>query len=139
MVCKCKTKEEHANRAVSYERDAHAAKSTAADREIASLRAQLAALTPDASQYEIIEAVPIGPHLVMRVRYPVCEHRPSDRVMVFLDAAPVDALKWRRIDPHFREGPTASGAAPPPSARFPATAEGWADAQSYARAKERVR
>ena len=57
--------------------------------------------------------------------------------MVFLNVTEVQVLKWRRIDPHFRD-PAATrkpSEAPPPAARFPATPEGWTDAVAYARSK----
>ena len=54
--------------------------------------------------------------------------------MVFLNVTESQAMKWRRIDPHFR--PTKAALkpteAPGPAARFPATLEGWEDAIQYA-------
>ena len=58
--------------------------------------------------------------------------------MVFLNVSEADVLRWRKIDPHFRD-PKASRTpkeAPPPAARFPASKEGWADALVYANSKK---
>jgi hypothetical protein len=56
--------------------------------------------------------------------------------MVFLNVSELDALKWKEIDPHFRdEKHRLATAAPSPAARFPGSDEGWLDAYAYARAK----
>jgi hypothetical protein len=104
-------------------------------RAIAALKSE----TPDAERFEIIEVNRIGAHLVMKVQYPNCAKcaYEGNKVMVFLNVSERDVLRWRRIDPHFRD-PKASRSpreAPPPAARFPASAEGWADAITYARGK----
>jgi hypothetical protein len=95
--------------------------------------------TPDAENYEIEEAEAVGQHLVLRVRYPNCEKCSYEghKVMVFLNTNAAEALKWKRIDPHFREdkGVSKSREAPSPAARFPASPEGWQDALTYARVK----
>lgn len=96
--------------------------------------------TPDASKYEIEDAVPVGTHLVLKVKYPNCRACSYEgvKVLVYLDVSPVAALQWRKIDPHFADPKTPRPArnAPPPAARFPASAEGWADALDYARGKQ---
>lgn len=97
--------------------------------------------TPDASKYEIVEVERIGAHLVMKVRYPNCTRCAFEgtKVMVFLNVTEVQVIRWRKIDPHFR--PVAKlpqvQDAPSPSARFPASKEGWDDALAYARSKTR--
>jgi hypothetical protein len=95
---------------------------------------------PDAEKY-VIEAVQrIGQHLVMKVRYPNCVLCAFEgvKVMVFLNVSETQALMWRRIDPHFRAPMKALPShAPSPAARFPADAEGWADAVEYARTKSK--
>lgn len=99
------------------------------------------ALTPDAQRYEIVQAERVGPHLVLKVRYPNCAAcaYDGDKVMVYLDVTESDVLCWRRIDPHFRDPKAVrpSRDAPPPAARFPASAAGWTDALVYARGKVR--
>jgi hypothetical protein len=97
--------------------------------------------TPDNKKYEIQRAEIIGPHLVLEVLYPNCSLCAYEgrKVMVFLHTSTLDALKWREIDPHFRVfsklGIKVGNIAPSPSARFPASTEGWADAINYARSK----
>lgn len=95
--------------------------------------------TPDAGNFEIDEVERVGPHLVMRVIYPncaKCEYE-GKKVMVFLDVSEKEVLKWREIDPHFRNPQSVRSpkTAPTPAARFPATVEGWTDALVYARGK----
>lgn len=95
--------------------------------------------TPDAENYEIVQVEFVGEHLVVKVKYPNCAKCAfeGDKVMVFFNVTPKQALMWRRIDPHFRD-PSAIGKAreaPSPAARFPATPDGWADACNYARGK----
>jgi hypothetical protein len=60
------------------------------------------------------------------------------KVLVYLGVSALDAMRWRTIDPHFRDSKKASRdatEAPGPSARFPASEEGWADALAYAQVK----
>lgn len=75
----------------------------------------------------------------MKVQYPNCRRCAYEgvKVLVFANTTAMDALKWKRIDPHFRD-PKLKGLnteAPSPLARFPASAEGWADALAYAQGK----
>lgn len=103
------------------------------------LKAKLAASSPDNTKFEIRDAREVGPHLVMLVQYPNCTKCSYEgkKVMVFLNTKPLDALKWKKIDPHFSDPkekrPVQS--APSPAARFPASTEGWQDAMDYARSK----
>ena len=95
--------------------------------------------TPDSSNYEIVDIVRVGLHLVLKVLYPNCKKcaYEGNKVMVFLNVSEADVLRWRKIDPHFRD-PKASRTskeAPPPAARFPASQEGWEDALDYANSK----
>lgn len=103
------------------------------------LAAERYAKTPDAERYEIVEAARVGPHLVLKVQYPNCAAcaYEGNKVMVFLDVAEADVLRWRRIDPHFRDpkAPRPPREAAPPAARFPASSDGWYDAVAYARGK----
>lgn len=96
--------------------------------------------TPDADKYSIEDVVKVGNHLVMKVRYPNCSScsYEGNKVMVFLNVKELDALKWKHIDPHFRDPKlkNVSTHAPSPAARFPASAEGWADAIAYAHLKK---
>lgn len=94
---------------------------------------------PDSEKYAIEDVEQIGAHLVLKIRYPNCSKCSYEgvKVLVYLNTDTRAALKWRKIDPHFadpktRRGPTE---APSPAARFPASAEGWADAMAYAKSK----
>lgn len=94
--------------------------------------------TPDADKYQIIEALRVGTHLVLKVKYPNCFLCVFEgtKILVFLNVSEIQALMWRRIDPHFRNDKSLiSTQAPSPSARFPATSEGWSDAIAYAKSK----
>lgn len=108
-------------------------------RRVRELEAELASGTPDATNYDIEKVEIVGAHVVVQVKYPNCKRCAFEgtKVMVFLNTAPIDMLRWRRIDPHFRapdkKSPTE---APSPAARFPGTPAGWADAVAYARGKK---
>lgn len=94
--------------------------------------------TPDASKYHIEDVARVGSHLVLKVKYPNCSRCSFEgvKVMVFLNVSEADALRWRQIDPHFRDPKLKSfTSAPSPAARFPATSEGWSDALAYAQGK----
>lgn len=105
------------------------------------LEAKRYAMTPDKEKYEIVDFKRVGPHLVLKVVYPNCSKcsYEGNKVMVFLNVSESDVVKWRVIDPHFRERTPQQNSpreAPGPSARFPATTEGWNDAIAYASGKE---
>lgn len=103
--------------------------------------AKIAALpaTPDSQNFFIEGAADVGPHLVLRVKYPNCKNcaYEGSKVMVYLNVSPIDALKWKTIDPHFRNSELKSNEAPSPSARFPGSVEGWGDAIAYAESKNK--
>lgn len=99
-------------------------------------------VTPDPDAFEVTDVEQIGPHLVLKVRYPnyvTCTKQTyeGNKVMVFLNTTTIDALKWRKIDPHFREKSKnkPANAAPGPDARFPASEAGWQDAVDYVKLK----
>ena len=156
LICRCPSPQEHAQRAAEQarssadadarqaRRDAAAAvrraeaEAAAAKKAAAARVAELAGRTPDPDDYEVLRVEVISPHMVLRVRYPSCARcaYEGEKVLVLLHTRPVDAMRWRRIDPHFRDpSATSPTEAPPPAARFPASDEGWADAVKYARSK----
>lgn len=108
-------------------------------------RSDPAPTTPDKSNFVVEEIEEVGPHLVMKVRYPNCVRcsYEGNKVMVFLNVRTIDAIRWKIIDPHFRDrrdGRAAKSAiAPSPAARFPGDPEGWVDALEYAQQKRNVR
>jgi hypothetical protein len=115
----------------------------AAERLLVEERARQG-LTPDASSYEVVDFLRVGPHVVMKVLYPNCAKCSYEghKVLVLLDVTEADVLGWRKIDPHFRDPKSVARnrrEAPSPVARFPASAEGWKDAQEYASRKSRER
>lgn len=96
--------------------------------------------TPDKSNYNVEEVKRLNQHLVLKVSYPNCRNcvYEGNKVMVFLNTSPEEALLWKEIDPHFRDPKkVAKNAAPSPAARFPATSEGWADAIVFAQGKSK--
>lgn len=107
--------------------------------KVRQLESELQRQRTSTSTYTIERVVRISNHLVLQVRYPNCEHRAYEglKTMVFLNVTETQALKWRSIDPHFREMPEKlpDTEAPPPAARFPGTEAGFVDALSYARGK----
>jgi hypothetical protein len=104
-------------------------------KEIAFLKSQIAA-TPDSRQYEILEAEEVGGNLVLKVKYPNCERCSYEgvKVMVYLGCSVKAALRWKIIDPHFRDPVIKLDAktAPGPDARFPGSQQGWQHALWYA-------
>lgn len=99
--------------------------------------------TPDAEKYYVVDVLRCGEHLVMKVKYPNCAScaYEGNKVLVFLNVTETQALRWRRIDPHFRKasikGIVDVSSAPSPAARFPASDEGWIDAVEYAKRKSK--
>ena len=93
--------------------------------------------TPDASNYTVEDIARCGSHLVLKVKYPNCSNCAFEgiKVMVFLNVTELEALRWRKIDPHFRGSKAVKGEAPSPAARFPGTTDGWSDALAYAQGK----
>lgn len=76
-----------------------------------------------------------GSYLILRVKYPHCQNCAfdSNKILVF-KATPLEAMKWKEIDPHFRDKPSGPRAAPSPIARFPASADGWKHAKAFVQA-----
>lgn len=131
----CSSSPEGARRAAA---DAASYAEAQARTTVTTLKAQIAALAPDPTQFEIDEAKFVGPHLVARVLFPNCAKCAYEgkKVLVYLDIDVTKVLKWKRLDPHFRAaGPKSPQDAPPPAARFPASPEGWSDAIAYAVSK----
>lgn len=141
MTCRCLTPQMHADRLL-----ADAARSAQHREQVDAARIrELEGRTPNPDEFSVEDVEQVGHNLVIKVRYPGCARCDFDRckVMVYLGAQLQDAILWRRIDPHFRAPLTTMQLtgkplreAPSPAARFPASAEGWADALAYAKRKE---
>ena len=93
---------------------------------------------PDNSNRTILAATEVGPHLALKVEYPSCPNCSYEgiKIMVYLNHSLGDAIKWRQIDPHFREIMADDPhIAPPPHARFCPTEQGWKDALAFLKSK----
>ena len=125
-----------------YREEAHRKEVAEAEERARKATAEQYARTPDSEKYEVVQAERVDAHLVLKVLYPNCAKCAYEghKVMVFLNVTEADVLRWRKIDPHFRD-PKAARApreAPSPAARFPASPDGWCDALTYARGKDRA-
>lgn len=83
-------------------------------------------------EYSIEDVEVRGPFLLLRVKYPYCANcaYDNDKLLIF-KATALEAMKWREIDPHFRDKPAGPRAAPSPIARFPASKEGREHARQF--------
>ena len=94
-------------------------------------------MTPDCEQFTVLDAQVIGGHMVLRVRYPSCAlcSYEGEKILVYENVTPIEALKWSRIDPHFKDPmeKVSTHEAPAPSARFPASDLGWQRAITFAK------
>lgn len=128
MTCRCSSAAEHARRAEETRAESER---YAEERRRAS--------SPDPKGFHVEDGEQVGPHLVLKVKYPNCTLCAYEgcKVMVFLNMTFREAIRWKQIDPHFRDPKQqlASATAPSPAARFPASVEGWNDAIAYATAK----
>lgn len=133
MTCLCRSPAEHESRAIQSYADSARSEKEYYEKQIADLKRA----SPDNTKYEIVEIVRISEHVVLKVLYPNCSKcsYEGNKVMVFLNVSETQLVKWRSIDPHFREGSSTDREAPSPTARFPASVEGWDDAIQYARSK----
>lgn len=88
--------------------------------------------TPDSKSFEIEDVYDsINNYVILKVKYPNCSmcSYEGNKVIVYKGVGLKDVLKWREIDPHFREEKTYSiKEAPSPIARFPASDDGWMNA-----------
>lgn len=109
------------------------------------VRREYEAKTPDKRNYEILDVWCSGSYMVLKVKYPNCSSCSYEgtKVMVFADVDALVAMKWKEVDPHFRDpesGPKGwllNTRAPTPIARFPGSDSGWQDACDYALHKGR--
>ena len=109
-----------------------------AERQIEDLRKKFKIPTsPDSGEFEIEDHLQVGQHLLLKVKYPSCTKCSFEgsKVMVFLNCDVGRVLRWKEVDPHFRDKDPKPDPrrAPSPDARFPATEIGWQHAIEYAR------
>jgi len=138
MVCRCATKEIHEQRYMDSMNYTQKQREEYNQKKIDKLKAELSALTPDSTKWEFEEFIESFGYIIAKVKFEACEHAGYGgmKVLVF-KATTLEAVKWRIMDPHFREKPegTAKNEAPVPVARFPASAAGWEDARLFVKAK----
>lgn len=140
MVCRCTSSEEHAARALTQSYSDSKYKEEKHLQELASLRKDLAALTPDPTKWELVDFLESGSYFIAKVKFQTCEHAGygGHKVLVF-KATTKEAILWRHMDPHFVEKQktplSSKNIAPVPIARFPASPEGWNDALAFVRVK----
>ena len=93
-------------------------------------------LNPDATDFDIQCAEQVGEYLLVEVQYPSCANCSYEgvKLLVFSGVTKDDALRWKEVDPHFRDPAAIPNPrkAPSPVARFPASAQGWAHARKFA-------
>jgi hypothetical protein len=91
--------------------------------------------TPDSQKFEIEDVYDtINNYIILKVKYPNCSmcSYEGNKVIVYSGIQLKDVLKWREIDPHFRDSDSNDAKkAPSPIARFPASSEGWANAVAF--------
>jgi hypothetical protein len=134
MTCKCHSAAEHASRA-------SAAVTSNSNYKIERLEKELKELKADITSFSVEDAEEIPPFLLLKVRY----KHPGGvkqkgctfdglKILVFENVTLKEAIKWRSIDPHFRDADNLSGypsQAPSPVARFPGTDKGWVCARTF--------
>lgn len=101
-------------------------------------RVILSEITPDSKNYTILGGEIIGEFLLLKIQYPNCSKCSFEGVKIVVynkGLTFLDALKWKEIDPHFRDpdAVVSERSAPTPFARFPGTDSGWESAKMMAR------
>lgn len=139
MVCRCATKEIHEQRYMDSMNYTLKQREEYNQKKIDKLQAELSALTPDSSKWELVDFLESGSYFIAKVKFQTCEHAGfgGQKVLVF-KATTKEAILWRRMDPHFKEVPKqalSKTEAPVPIARFPASLQGWEDAKVFVRYK----
>lgn len=134
MTCRCRSPQEHADRASQYERDVALSIKADTDKKIQELKSQLSSVSPDNTKFQIEDIKEVENFLVMKVLFPNCAKcaYEGNKVLVYENVKMVDVFKWRVLDPHFRPNVSAPNEAPSPIARFPASKIGWIDALRFA-------
>lgn len=134
MTCRCSNAAEHAARAAEQAAYSDRTGAERLARRVAELEAALAATTPDPTKYEILDVHELPGYLVVKARFPSCKKCAFEgtKILVYANVKPVDAMKWRSLDPHFREvRPRPPTEAPSPIARFPGSDLGWEQALAF--------
>lgn len=133
MTCRCGSASEHARRA---------AKTAERNRrdEVEYLRNELKQYENDLSNFVVNDLEEINGCLILKVEYshkngvtqPNCTFN-GVKILVYEGKTAKDAIKWKKIDPHFRSKNSRSPyEAPSPTARFPGDERGWLHAKAFA-------
>ncbi len=140
-ICRCSSTHEHSARADDRERES-ASYRAAEDKKKADAQEafkqkqerERKAMSPDPDSYCIEDSYIVGDYLILKVKYPNCTKctYEGNKIMVFHGVSEKDALKWVKIDPHFRAPSKSIREAPSPTARFPGSDAGWNDAIGFA-------
>lgn len=89
----------------------------------------------DCEDFEVVDYWDFDPYLLLAVKYPSCDNCAWEgtKLLVYGGVRPVDVMRWKKIDPHFREPQTQHlfKEAPPPLARFPGSEAGRQMAMRY--------
>lgn len=132
MTCKCATPDIHARREADQLRASFQSEERSLKKQLADAKAN----SPDPTNYEIVDAVETtNGNLVIKARFPSCAKCSYEgtKVLVYFKVNALTAIKWKELDPHFREGTEKDPRkAPSPAARFPASGEGWLQAMAFA-------
>jgi hypothetical protein len=80
---------------------------------------------PNPALFKIYEAHELAHHVVLKVHYPGCIPYNGFKILVYRDSL-LNLMARRLLDPHFLQKKES------PIARFPADADGWADAVAFA-------
>jgi hypothetical protein len=92
--------------------------------------------SPDVENFEVIDVAQCKDFFVLKVAYPNCRKCAYEgtKILVYHKVTPLDAMRWRRIDPHFSDPKLkrTKTEAPAPIARFPGSEEGWKAALWFA-------
>lgn len=132
MTCECANQEIHAERYASQLRSNYESEERSLKKQLADAKAN----SPDPKNYEILDAVETANgNLVIKALFPSCAKCSYEgtKVLVYFGIKALDAIKWKELDPHFREGTEKDlRKAPSPAARFPASLDGWRQALAFA-------
>lgn len=133
MTCRCGSASEHARRAAETAESNRRA-------EVSYLREELKKYENDLSNFVVNDLEEINGCLILKVEYkhktrraqPDCTFN-GTKILVYEGKTAKDAIKWKKIDPHFRSKNSRSPyEAPSPTARFPGDERGWIHAKAFA-------
>lgn len=135
MTCRCTSMAEHASRAAAQERSSMASSVEFYSKKVKDLETEVRRLSApiDNTNFEILDYYPKNiekpSFLMVTVKYNSCPNCSFEgvKILLYRGAIITDLLRWRNIDPHFRNVlPKTPAEAPGPVARFAANESGLA-------------